>query len=206
MKRLIISLGLAWALIYTANHTVFVRAASDTDAKVATSIEQVSTDRRIVSWGPYLPNVRPPLPDENPAVSPSQTRQPRQVAARQIETDSASSADTSPAPKKESSDIGAKARPHAKPLPRGCSIWNFKHSVAEASAAEENSVVSLDGSKHATVNPVGLNKRPLNAGSDRRNEFNIAKTESHSYRPRFLSYARVQRHSSVGRRQLDRAM
>src|SRR6476661_3058137 len=43
MKRLIISLGLAWALIYTANHTVFVRAASDTDAKVATSIEQVST-------------------------------------------------------------------------------------------------------------------------------------------------------------------
>jgi hypothetical protein len=66
MKRLIISLGLAWALIYTANHTVFVRAASDTDAKVATSIEQVSTDRRIDSWGPYLPNVRPPLPDENP--------------------------------------------------------------------------------------------------------------------------------------------
>src|SRR6478609_6243649 len=114
MKRLIISLGLAWALIYTANHTVFVRAASDTDAKVATSIEQVSTDRRIVSWGPYLPNVRPPLPDENPAVSPSQTRQPRQVAARQIETDSASSADTSPAPKKESSDIGAKA--HGEPI------------------------------------------------------------------------------------------
>ena len=110
MKRLIISLGLAWALIYTANHTVFVRAASDTDAKVATSIEQVSTDRRIDSWGPYLPNVRPPLPDENPTVSPSQTRQPRQVAARQIETDSASNADTSPAPKKESSDVGAKAR------------------------------------------------------------------------------------------------
>jgi hypothetical protein len=32
----------------------------------------------------------------------------------------------------------------------------------------------------------------LNAGRDRRNEFNIAKTESLSYRPRF--------------RQLDRAM
>src|SRR6476659_4045080 len=32
------------------------------------------------------------------------------------------------------------------------SIWNFKHSVAEAfSAADENSVGSLDGSKHATV-------------------------------------------------------
>jgi hypothetical protein len=110
MKRLIISLGLAWALIYTANHTVFVRAASDTEAKVATSTKQVSTGRRIDSWGPYLPNVRPPLPDENPTVSPSQTRQPRQVAARQIETESASTADTSLAPKKESSDVGAKAR------------------------------------------------------------------------------------------------
>jgi len=64
----------------------------------------------------------------------------------------------------------------------------------------------LDGSKYATVKPkwnltTGI---PFNAGSDRRNEFNLAKTESHSYRPRFLSYARVQRHS--GRRQLDRAM
>jgi hypothetical protein len=110
MKRLVISLGLAWALIYTANHTVFVRAASDTDANVANSTKQASTDRRIDSWGPYLPNVRLPLPDENPTLSPSQTRQPRQVAARQIETDSASNADTSPAPKKETSDVGAKAR------------------------------------------------------------------------------------------------
>jgi hypothetical protein len=107
MKRLVISLGLAWALIYTANHTVFVRAASETEANVANSTKQASTDRRIDSWGPYLPNVRPPLPDENPTVSPSQTRQPRQVAARQIETDSAST--TSPASKKESSGVGAKA-------------------------------------------------------------------------------------------------
>jgi hypothetical protein len=110
MKRLIIYLGLAWALIYTANHTVFVRAASDTEAKVATSTKQVSTDRRIDSWGSYLPNVRPPLPDEKPTVSPSQPRQTRKVAARQIETDPASTADNSPAQKKESSDIGAKAR------------------------------------------------------------------------------------------------
>jgi hypothetical protein len=107
MKRLIISLGLAWVLIYIANHTLFERAASDTDAKVATSIKQVSTDRRIDSWGPYLPNARPPLPDENPTASPSQTPKPRQVAARQIETDSAST--TSPAPKKESSGVGARA-------------------------------------------------------------------------------------------------
>jgi hypothetical protein len=84
----------------------------------------------------------------------------------------------------------------------------FKHSVAEAfSAAVENSVVSLDGSKHATVKPKwNLRGFLLNAGRDRRNEFNIAKTDGHSYRPRFLSDARVQRHSSVGRRQLDRAM
>src|SRR6476620_11645154 len=93
-------------------------------------------------------------------------------------------------------------RPHAKPLPRGCSIWNFKHSVAEASAADENSVVSLDGSKHATVNPVGLNKRLPVEPIEEMSSIS-AKTESHSYRPRF---ARVQRHSSVGRRQLDRAM
>jgi hypothetical protein len=61
MKRLILFLGLVWALIYTANHTVFVRAPSDTKAKVATSTQQLSTDRRIDSWGAYLPHVRPPL-------------------------------------------------------------------------------------------------------------------------------------------------
>jgi hypothetical protein len=107
MKRLIISLGLAWALIYTANHTVFVRAASDTDAKVATSIEQVSTDRRIDSWGPYLPNVRPPLPDENPQ---SHHLKLANLARLLHAKSKPTNADTSPAPKKESSDVGAKAR------------------------------------------------------------------------------------------------
>jgi hypothetical protein len=39
----------------------------------------------------------------------------------------------------------------------------FKHSVAEAfSAADENSVVSLDGSKHATVKTqVELKRLPV---------------------------------------------
>ena len=99
--------------------------------------------------------------------------------------------------------------PARKTATAGIFDLEFKHSVAEAfSAADENSVVSLDGSKHATVKPKWTLTRgfPLNAGRDRRDEFNIAKTESLSYRPRFLSYARVQRHSSVGRRQLDRAM
>ena len=44
MKRLIISFGTGLGAYLYANHTVFVRAASDTDAKVATSIKQVSTD------------------------------------------------------------------------------------------------------------------------------------------------------------------
>jgi hypothetical protein len=133
MKRLILSLGLVWALIYMANHTVFVRAASDTEAKVATSTKQASTDRRIDSWGPYLPNVRPPVPDENPTVSPSQTPQPRQVAVRQIEPDSPSTADTSPAPKKESSDVGAKARGE---LSKKASIDGIKsRSMLKKSAA-----------------------------------------------------------------------
>ena len=141
MKRLIISLGLAWALIYTANHTVFVRAASDTEAKVATSPKQVSTDRRIDSWGSYLPNVRPPLPDEKPTVSPSQPRQTRKVAARQIETDPASTADTSPAPKKETSDVGAKARgePSKKASIDGTESRSmFKKSAAASPKAKKS--------------------------------------------------------------------
>jgi len=36
MKRLILFLGLIWALIYTANHTVFLRASSNLEAKVTT--------------------------------------------------------------------------------------------------------------------------------------------------------------------------
>ena len=110
MKRLIIFLGLAWALIYVANHTVFVRATSETEVKATTSAAQTSTDRQIDSWGPYLPNVRPPLPDEQPAGSPSHPRQPREVAARQIEADPAFTSDTSPAPKKKTSDVGPSAR------------------------------------------------------------------------------------------------
>jgi hypothetical protein len=113
MKRLILSLGLVWALIYTANHTVFVRAPSDTKAKIATSTQQLSTDRRIDSWGAYLPHVRPPLPNDNPAGSPFQPRQPREVAAREMEADPASlvtTTDIPPPPKEEISDIEDKAR------------------------------------------------------------------------------------------------
>lgn len=110
MKRLIIFLGLAWALICVANHTVFVRVTSETEVKATTSAAQTSTDRQIDSWGPYLPNVRPPLPDVQPAGSPSHPRQPREVAARQIEADPASTSGTSHAPKRKTSDVGSGAR------------------------------------------------------------------------------------------------
>ena len=137
MKRLIISFGLVWALIYTANHTVFVGAAPGTETKVAISAKQASTDRRIESWGPYLPNVRPPLPDENATASPHNSRQPREVAARQIETDPASTADTSPAPKRETSNVGAKARGEAS---KKASIdgSTFKKSAAASAKAKKS--------------------------------------------------------------------
>jgi hypothetical protein len=57
------------------------------------------------------------------------------------------------------SATGFLGTPARKTATAGIFDLEFKHSVAEASAADENSVVSLDGSKHATVNPVGLNKR-----------------------------------------------
>ena len=107
MKRLIIFLGLAWALIYLANHTVFVRATSETEVKATTA---QTTDRQVDSWGPYLPNVRPPLPDEQPAGSPSHPRQPREFAARQIEADPAFTSRTSHGRERKTSDVGPSAR------------------------------------------------------------------------------------------------
>jgi hypothetical protein len=103
MKRLILSLGLAWALIYTANHTLFLRASSNPEANVATSSKQASTDQQIDSWGPYLPHVRSPLPGDLPTVSPTQPRQTREIAGREIEADPPS------APKTQKSVSGANA-------------------------------------------------------------------------------------------------
>lgn len=105
MKRLIFFLGLAWALIYTANHTLFLRAASNSEARVATSSRQASTDQQVNSWGPYLPHVRSPLPTDLPAVSPPQPRQPREIAGRQIEADPSSPAEGPSAPKTQKSVV-----------------------------------------------------------------------------------------------------
>jgi hypothetical protein len=106
MKRLILSLGLVWALIYMANHTLFLRASSNPASNVATSYKQASTDQRINSWGPYLPHARPPLPTDT--VSPTEPRQPREVATRETEAAPPSPASTPPlALKIRKSEIGA---------------------------------------------------------------------------------------------------
>jgi hypothetical protein len=107
MKRVILSLGLIWALIYVANHTLFLRASPNSEAKVATSYKQASTDQRINSWGPYLPHARPPLPTDLPTVSPTEPRQPREVATRQIEANLPSPASAPSAPKIQKSEMSA---------------------------------------------------------------------------------------------------
>lgn len=148
MNRLILSLGLVWALICTANHTVFVRAPSDTKAKVATLTQQVSTDRRIDSWGAYLPHIRPPLPNDNPAGLPSQPRQPREVAARQMQADPASLATTTdapPAPKKERSDAGDEARSE----PRNAASLESRPMLKKPAAASRKA----KSHRAATVRP-----------------------------------------------------
>ena len=132
MKRLILSLGLAWALIYTANHTLFLRASSNSEASVATSSKQASTDQQIDSWGPYLPHVRSPLPSDLPTVSPTQPRQTREIAGRQIEADPSSPAKSPSAPKAQTSVIGADARGEAG---KEASLDRFERPVLKKPAA-----------------------------------------------------------------------
>jgi hypothetical protein len=51
MKRLILLLGIGWALIYVINHMLLPSMPSNTETEVATAPELISTDRRIDSWG-----------------------------------------------------------------------------------------------------------------------------------------------------------
>ena len=130
MKRLILFLGLVWALIYTANHTLFLRASSNSEAKVATSSKQASTDQQVHSWGPYLPHVRSPLPSDLPTVS--QPRQTREIAGRQIEADPLSPAKAPSAPKTQKSVIGAYASGDAR---KKASLDHFERPVLKPPAA-----------------------------------------------------------------------
>jgi hypothetical protein len=59
MKRLILLLGIGWALIYVINHMLLPSMPLNTKTEVATAPEPISTDRRIDSWGAYLPNWGP---------------------------------------------------------------------------------------------------------------------------------------------------
>ena len=132
MKRLILSLGIFWALIYTANHTLFMRASSNSEATVATSSKQASTDQQVNSWGPYLPHVRSPLPSDLPTVSPTQPRQTREIAGRQIEADPSSPAKAPSAPKTQKSVIGAYASGETS---KKASLDHFERPVLKPPAA-----------------------------------------------------------------------
>jgi hypothetical protein len=101
MKRLILLLGSGWALIYVTNHVLLPRTPSNTKTEVATAPELISTDRRIDSWGAYLPQFGSE-PDAHRPTPPSHLGQPREVAALQgdaeksnNETSSTNSAKTS---------------------------------------------------------------------------------------------------------------
>jgi hypothetical protein len=57
MKRLILLLGIGWALIYVINHTLLPSLPSNTKTEVATIPEPISTERRIDSWSANLPQL-----------------------------------------------------------------------------------------------------------------------------------------------------
>jgi hypothetical protein len=102
MKRLVLLLGSGWALIYVTNHVLLPSTPSKTKPEVATAPEPISADRRIDSWGAYLPQFGSE-PDAHRPPPPSHLRQPREVAALQgdaaksnNETSSTNSAKTIP--------------------------------------------------------------------------------------------------------------
>ena len=80
MKRLILLLGIGWSLIYVINHMLLPSLPSNTKTEVATGPEPISTDRRIDSWGAYLPQLRS-VPDAHRPTPPSHLRQSQEVAA-----------------------------------------------------------------------------------------------------------------------------
>jgi hypothetical protein len=90
MKRLIAALGVGWGLIYATNHLLLPHAP--TESKVAVQSEQTSTNRSINSWGPYLPHVKHPEPN-NMAQTSLKSRQIREPAASEDELVQLSSGD-----------------------------------------------------------------------------------------------------------------
>ena len=78
MKRLILALGIGWALIYATNHFLLPQEPSRIKLEVATELKPVPTDRRIDSWGAYLPRAATlrdqPQQTPNPQLRQSQER------------------------------------------------------------------------------------------------------------------------------------
>src|SRR4029077_13801323 len=79
MKRLILALGIGWALIYATNHFLLPQEPSKTKLEVATELKPAPKDRLIDSWGTYLPNA-PALRDQPQQTPNPQLRQSQEVA------------------------------------------------------------------------------------------------------------------------------
>ena len=79
MKRLILALGIGWALIYATNHFLLPQEPSKTKFEVATELKLIPTDRRIDSWGAYLPRAAA-LRDQPQQTPHPQLRQSQEVA------------------------------------------------------------------------------------------------------------------------------
>jgi hypothetical protein len=80
MKRWILSLGIGWALIYATNHFLLPPEPSKTKLEVATELRPVPTDRRIDSWGAYLPHAAV-LRDQPKRTPTPELRQSQKLAA-----------------------------------------------------------------------------------------------------------------------------
>ena len=80
MKRTLLLLGLVWGTIYALNHAVLPTIATSQFSRTET---QAAVDRKINSWGPYLPGKRAPVPrhPETPSIQgPSQPTETEAIA------------------------------------------------------------------------------------------------------------------------------
>jgi hypothetical protein len=124
MKRFILALGIGWALIYATNHFLLSQEPSKTKFEVATELKPVPTDRRIDSWGAYLPRAAA-LRDQPQQTPNPQLRQSQEVATLPRDADKKSAkeiASTVAETKQQESKTGVTPdrlmdRPMQKPPP-----------------------------------------------------------------------------------------
>jgi hypothetical protein len=123
MKRLILALGIGWALIYATSHFLFPKNPK-TKFEVATELKPAHPDRRIDSWGAYLPSAAA-LRDQPQKTPNSQLRQSQEVATLSGDADKKSAekiASTVGETKQQKLKTGVTPdrmmdRPTQKPLP-----------------------------------------------------------------------------------------